>query len=106
MPHDESWSWKKLATGPFNGKNYAKAAVLGLCQLIILCIVGALVFTVVTLRGCQRQRTETTIGTNSGVVNQSDSHSVTTVTNHYYPLSDLFSWVFGSKQKVVKEQTP
>jgi len=103
MPQDESWSWGKFAKGAFVGKNYGKAVILGFCQLIILCVIGALVFTVLNIRGCQGQKSDTKIGTNTGVVNQTDSHESTQVTNHYYPLSDVLSWVFGSKQKVVKD---
>lgn len=105
MPQDEAWSWSKFAKGIFIGKNYSKALVLGFCQLVILCILGALVFTAMNLRGCQGQKDYTKIGTNTGTVNQLDNHATTQITNHYYPLSDVFSWVFGAKQKVIKDSS-
>ena len=103
MSQDEAWSWGKLGRGPFVGKNYAKAAVIGFCQLVILLIVGCIVFSFLQLRGCQRQAVSTKIGSNTGTLNQVDSHDETSIVHYHLPLSDLFNW-FGSRSKIEKKK--
>lgn len=87
----EGWSWLKFLKGPFDGKNYAKALVLGLCQLVVLSLIACVVFTVVQVRGCGKQQSETRIGTNTGTVAQSDNHSVINETHYHLPLSDFLN---------------
>src|SRR3990167_1435815 len=97
MPQDESWSWIKFLKGPLVGRSYAKAIVIGLCQLIILSLIACVVFSVFQLKGCQKQNSQTKIGSNAGVVNQTDSHSQTTVTHYHLPLSDILNWLNWNK---------
>lgn len=102
MPQDETWSWIKFLKGPFVGKNWAKALIMLVIQILIICIIGALVFSILQIRGCQKQQSETKIGTNSGVVNQVDNHATTSVVHNHFPLSDIFSNIlsFGAKNRV------
>lgn len=47
----ESWSWKKLLSGVFNGLNYGKALVFGLCLAIMLSIATLSVYGVLYIKG-------------------------------------------------------
>lgn len=99
MPQDEQFSWRKLGKGPFVGKNYAKAAVLTLCQVIIVALIGGLVFTVLTLRGKQSHKSATEIKDNSGTFEQYDSHAQVTENHWHLPLSDVLNWFNWTDKK-------
>jgi len=45
----DNWSWKKLLLGVFDGRNYAKALVFGVCLAIIITL-SYCVITVVKSR--------------------------------------------------------
>lgn len=69
----EDWSWKKLFLGVFEGRNYGKALVLGLC-LTIMATIG---FSTYSFLKSKFYKPLPTIGTNSGTVNntQTDKRS-------------------------------
>lgn len=82
----EGWNWKKFLTGFFNGKNYAKAIVLGFCLLIILIIVFSVV-SVIKSRFMKAKPTQA-IGTNQGVVATSNEDK----SGNTYSLFNLVNW--------------
>lgn len=103
MPQDEIFSWRKFLSGPFVGKNYAKAIVTLICGAIILFLAwGA--FSLVNgwlQRGKLSQRSETRVGPNSGTITQTDDH--TQVVHNHAPFEDgLLGLLFGSKNKTEK----
>lgn len=66
MPQDESWSWKKLAKGPFVGKNYAKAVINLICMAVILTVCFS-VYSVIKQRFGKQTPTQA-VGTNTGTI--------------------------------------
>lgn len=64
--NEDNWSWSKFFSGFINGKNYAKALVLGFCMFII----GVLAFcTFTTIASRFKKVTPTqTIGSNQGII--------------------------------------
>lgn len=95
----EGWSWKKFLTGFFNGKNYAKAIVLGVCLTIIL-VIGYSTYEFIKsrfVRPTATQATAQTIGTNQGQVNtQNESHD-NRDENAGFNIINLSNW-FKSKK--------
>lgn len=75
----EPWSWYKFFTGFFNGRNYAKAIVIGVCMAIVLTICFS-VYSVIKSRFAKQKpgivQTEQ-VGTNTGTINKADSHDST-----------------------------
>ena len=63
----EGWSWYKFFSGFFNGRNYAKAVVLGVCLLIVLTIVFS-VASVIKSRFNKPVQPTQAVGTNQGVI--------------------------------------
>ena len=109
MPEREEWSWKRFFGGFIEGRRYGKDfAILVrigfLITLLTLVIMGGLWAKDRFFGSKPSHSSANKIESNTGTINQVDSHSNTQVTNHYYPLSDIFSWVFGNKQKVVEAE--
>ena len=82
----EGWSWSKFFSGFFNGRNYAKAIVLGVCMLVILVVVTS-VSTLIKSK-MSKPTTAQTVGTNQGIIaTQNEDKSGNT-----YSLFNLFNW--------------
>ena len=82
----ENWSWRKFFSGFFDGRNYAKAIVLGFCMIVILVIVTS-VFQTIKSR-FSKPTTAQTVGTNQGIIaTQNEDKSGNT-----YSLLNLFNW--------------
>lgn len=64
----EVWSWKKFFLGLFDGRNYAKAIILGLCLTIMLSIAYCVCVVVKSRFPKPLPQPTQTIGTNSGKV--------------------------------------
>lgn len=62
----ENWSWSKFFKGFFDGKNYAKALVLGVCMIVIIVIVTS-VYQVFVSRLLKKPPTQS-VGTNQGII--------------------------------------
>jgi hypothetical protein len=56
----EVWSWAKFFSGFIDGRNYAKAIVLGVCMLVVVTVLFS-VFTVVKARFSPKQATIQTV---------------------------------------------
>lgn len=89
----ENWSWLKFLKGFFDGRNYAKAVVLGFCLIVIAIIVFSVYSFVKGFFDKPKPLPTQTIGTNSG--------SVCTVNKDNredggFKLLDLSKW-FSSK---------
>jgi hypothetical protein len=71
----ETWSWKKLLLGVFDGRNYGKAIVFGLCLSIIISV-GYCVVLVVKSKFIKPTPVQTqSIGTNQGTVTTNNTTS-------------------------------
>lgn len=77
VPIKENWSWSKFFKGFFDGRNYAKAIVLGTCLAIIIAI-GYCVYTVAKARFAPKQPTIQTVsgGTVDSSVNKKVKNSI------------------------------
>lgn len=65
----EQWSWSKFFKGFFDGKNYAKAIVLGFCLMVVL-VMGFSTYTFIKSKLVKDKPLPTqTVGENSGVIN-------------------------------------
>lgn len=99
MPADEKFEWKKLAKGPFIGKNWWKAFLFSIMAAVIWSVIFCIYAFV---KGhIPNTRQDTRIEGNTGVINQHDNHENITETHYHFPLSDLFN--FGSKGKKVAD---
>ena len=82
----ENWSWIKFFKGFFDGRNYAKAIVLGVCMVVILVVVTS-VYQSISSRLLKKPPTQT-VGENSGIIaTQNEDKSGNT-----YSLFNLFNW--------------
>ena len=83
---NENWSWIKFFKGFFDGRNYAKAIVLGVCMVVILVVVTS-VYQSISSRLLKKPPTQT-VGENSGIIaTQNEDKSGNT-----YSLFNLFNW--------------
>lgn len=80
MADNESWSWSKFVLGFFDGRNYAKAIVLGVCLAVVLTICFS-IFTVVKNKFAKPLPIPTQqVGENAGTIitsNSNDSNKAT-----------------------------
>lgn len=67
----ENWNWKKFFIGFFDGKNYAKAIVIGTCQAIVVVIVACVFLTAKNI-----------ILRNTGTVITNESHTKSETKNN------------------------
>ena len=82
----EIWSWGKFFKGFFDGKNYAKAIVLGTCMLVILIIVFSVASTIKSRFA--KVKPAQAIESNNGIIaTQNEDKSGNT-----YSLFNLFNW--------------
>lgn len=82
----ELWDWKKFFAGFFDGRNYAKAIVLGVCMIVILVIVTSVAQTIRSR--FSKPTTSQAVGTNQGIIaTQNEDKSGNT-----YSLFNLFNW--------------
>lgn len=73
MADKENWSWRKFVLGIFDGRNYAKAIILGICGAIVLTICFC-VYSVVKSKFIKPKPVQTqSIGTNQGQVTTNNS---------------------------------
>ncbi len=84
MPSDESWSWKKFFSGFINGKNYAKAIVLGVCMIVILVIVTSVAATLKS----RFSKPSQSVGPNQGIIATKNEDK----SGNTYSLFNLFNW--------------
>jgi len=82
----EQWSWLKFFKGFFDGKNYAKAVVIGFCMIVILIIVFSVVNTI-SSRFKKVQPTQA-VGTNQGIIATKNEDK----SGNQYSLFNLFNW--------------
>ena len=81
------WSWGKFFGGFINGKNYAKAIVLGFCLLVVIVIVFS-VASVIKSKFHKTAQPTQAVGTNQGVIaTQNEDKSGNT-----YSLFNLVNW--------------
>lgn len=82
----ELWSWGKFFKGFFDGRNYAKALVLGFCMTVILIVV----FSVVNTISSRFKKTTPTqaVGTNCGIIATKNEDK----SGNSYSLFNLFNW--------------
>ena len=86
MAEKESWSWSKFLLGFFDGRNYAKAIVLGVCMIVILVIITS-VYQAISSRLLKKPPTQS-VGSNQGIIaTQNEDKSGNT-----YSLLNLFNW--------------
>jgi len=82
----ENWSWLKFIKGFFDGKNYAKAIVLGVCMMVIIVVVTS-VYQVIGSRLLKKPPTQS-VGQNQGIIaTQNEDKS-----GNQYALFNLFNW--------------
>ena len=82
----EQWSWMKFFKGFFDGKNYAKALVLGFCMLVILIIIFSITSTISSR--FKKVRPTQAVESNNGIIaTQNEDKSGNT-----YSLLNLFNW--------------
>ena len=83
----ETWSWGKFFSGFFDGRNYAKAVVLGFCMIVILIIVFS-VASVIKSRFSKPAQPTQAIGANQGIVATKNEDK----SGNTYSLFNLFNW--------------
>lgn len=88
----EPWSWGKFFTGFIDGRNYAKAIVLGVCMVIMLSI-GFCVYSVVRNKFPKPNERPDIITAETASVDK----STRTLTQTNLPFSHIFN--FGSNGK-------
>ncbi len=82
----ENWDWAKFFKGFFDGKNYAKALVLGVCMIVIVVIVTS-VYQTISSRLLKKPPTQQ-VGSNQGIIaTQNEDKS-----GNSYQLFNLFNW--------------
>lgn len=86
MPEHENWSWGKFFKGFFDGRNYAKAIVLGVCMIVVLVIVTS-VYSSIKHRFFPT-KPEQSIGTNQGIIATKNEDK----SGNTYSLFNLFNW--------------
>lgn len=82
----EHWDWLKFLKGFFDGKNYAKALVFGVC-LTVMVVIGYSTYTVIKSRFVKVQPTQA-VGTNSGTINTENTDKQ----GNTWSLFNLFNW--------------
>lgn len=87
MSLKEQWSWLKFIKGFFDGKNYAKAIVLGTCLFIIILIVVS-VHGFVSSKFHKTPTPTNQVGTNQGII----ANSTEDKSGNSYSLFNLFNW--------------
>jgi hypothetical protein len=83
----ESWEWGKFFKGFFDGRNYAKAVVLGFCMLVILIIVFSVTSTIRS-RFAKPSTPTQAVGTNQGIIATKNEDK----SGNSYSLFNLFNW--------------
>lgn len=78
----ENWSWGKFFKGFFDGRNYAKAIVLGFCMMVIA-LIG---FSTYYFIKSKLVKPIPTVGTNSGTINTVNKEG------NSWSLINLFNW--------------
>lgn len=61
------WSWSKFFGGFVKGKNFAKATVIGFCQVIILVIILSVVFSAISFLK-PKTAPAPSVGSNAGTI--------------------------------------
>ena len=103
LDYKEPWSWAKFLKGPFDGKNYAKAIVIGICMLIILTI-GYSLYKLFNPMLKHSDTSSSKISHNQGTITTEDSHATSSVIHNHSPLENgILGAIFGSKDQVIKE---
>ena len=82
----ENWSWSKFLKGFFDGRNYAKALVLGFCMTVILIIVFSVTSTI-SSRFKKVKPTQSVESNNGIIATQNEDKS-----GNQYALFNLFNW--------------
>lgn len=82
----EGWSWLKFFKGFFDGKNYAKAIVLGVCMIVILVIITS-VYSTIKNKFFPNKPTQQ-VGTNQGIIATKNEDK----SGNTYSLFNLFNW--------------
>jgi len=82
----ELWSWPKFFKGFFDGRNYAKAIVLGFCMTVIV-IIAFSVITVITSKLKKVTPTQA-VGANQGIIATKNEDK----SGNTYSLFNLFNW--------------
>lgn len=82
----EQWSWLKFFKGFFDGKNYAKAIVLGVCLTVII-VIGYSTYTVIKSKFVKVQPTQA-VGTNSGTITTENTDKQ----GNTWSLLNIFNW--------------
>lgn len=82
----ETWSWLKFFKGFFDGKNYAKALVLGFCMMVIL-VIGFSVYGFFKSKFKATVPTQS-VGTNQGVIATKNEDK----SGNTYSLFNLVNW--------------
>lgn len=87
LEYKEPWSWSKFLKGFFDGKNYAKAIVLGVCFIIVLIIIFS-VHGFISSKLHKAPPPSQTVGENKGIIatNNEDKQG------NSYSLLNLFNW--------------
>lgn len=80
----ETWSWLKFFKGFFDGKNYAKAIVLGVCMIVILVVVTS-VYQVIRSRFSKPSQA---IESNQGIIATNNEDK----SGNGYSLINFFNW--------------
>ena len=83
----ETWSWLKFVKGFFDGKNYAKAVVLGFCMTVILIVVFSVTSVIKSRFGKPAQPTQA-VGTNQVIIATKNEDK----SGNSYSLFNLFNW--------------
>lgn len=83
----EHWNWPKFIKGFFDGKNYAKALVFGVCLFIIV-VIAFSVITTITSHFKKSPPPTQTVGTNQGIIATKNEDK----TGNTYSLFNLFNW--------------
>lgn len=88
MPEEkEQWDWLKFFKGFFDGKNYAKAIVLGVCLCVILLIVVS-VHGFISSKLHKPATPTQAVGTNQGIIATKNEDK----SGNSYSLFNLFNW--------------
>jgi len=82
----EPWSWSKFLLGIFNGRNYAKAIILGFCLLVVL-VISFSVYKAISGHFAP-QSSEQKIGTNQGIIATKNEDKK----GNSVSLINLFNW--------------
>lgn len=83
----ERWDWVKFFKGFFDGKNYAKALVFGVC-LFILLLIAVSVHGFISSKLHKPTVPAQAVGTNQGIIATKNEDK----TGNTYSLFNLFNW--------------